>query len=199
MEMIVVSNPVPLKREPEIVNELFDQGLRIFHLRKPEYTEIEYRNLLKKIKPEHHQKIALHQYHSLADEFGIYRFHYPEKQRTERVIQPKLNGQIYSTSVHYLKDFTQDLSCFDYLLMGPVFDSISKTGYKAMNHKNHPNQLNNNTIKIYGIGGITPGNGLKTQEYGFYGAAIMGYLWQQKDPAGAYQLLKKEWNTADQL
>ncbi len=199
MEMIVVSNPVPFKREPEILNELFDHGLLVLHLRKPAYTEIKYRELLKEIKPEHRQKIALHQHHELAAEFGIHRFHYPEKQRKESVIQPKLNGQIYSTSVHYLEDFAQDLSGFDYVLMGPVFDSISKTKYKAMNHKNHPNQLNNNIIKIFGIGGITPGNGLKIQKYGFYGAAIMGYLWQQEDPVAVYHLLKKEWNTAGQL
>ncbi|PTT00171.1 hypothetical protein DBR11_10615 [Pedobacter sp. HMWF019] len=199
MEMIVVSNPVPFKREPEILNRLFDQGLLVLHLRKPAYTKMKYRELLKKIKSEHHQKIALHQYHELAVEFGIHRFHYPEKSRTESIIPPKLKGQVYSTSVHYLKDFDQDLSGFDYVLMGPVFDSISKTGYKEMDYKNHPNQLKNNNIKIYGIGGITPGNGLKTQKYGFYGVAIMGYLWQQKDPVATYRLIKKTWNTADQL
>lgn len=199
MEMVVVSNPVPLKGEPEILNRLFDLGLPVLHLRKPDYSEIKCRELIKKIKPEHHHKIAMHQHHELAADFEMHRFHYPEKWRRENSIPLKLKGQIYSTSIHSLKEFSEDLSIFEYVFMGPVFDSISKTGYKAIKNNQHPNNLNNNTVKVYGIGGITSCNGLKTKEYGFNGIAMMGYLWQQRDPVSTYQLLIKKWNTTDQL
>lgn len=199
MEVLVVSNPAPVKNEAEILNRLFENDLPVLHLRKPGYSVSECRDLLKRINVMYHDRIALHQHHYLSNEFGICRFHYPEKLRRETYTLVKTEDQICSTSCHNLKDIMEISSGFDYVMMGPVFDSISKIGYKAMNNKDHPKMLKNRMFNIIGLGGITPGNGLKALSYGFDGLALMGYLWQQKDPANTYRTMMEQWNMTDPL
>lgn len=65
---------------------------------------------------------------------------------------------------------------WDFLLLGPVFDSISKAGYKGRHFSNIPR----NAIAI---GGITPSNLEKLQQMGFYGAAMLGAIWQKPERA----------------
>ncbi|MGN6509625.1 MAG: thiamine phosphate synthase [Chitinophaga sp.] len=65
---------------------------------------------------------------------------------------------------------------WDFLLLGPVFDSISKAGYKGRHFSNLPR----NAIAI---GGITPSNLEKLQQMGFYGAAMLGAIWQKPERA----------------
>ena len=65
---------------------------------------------------------------------------------------------------------------WDFLLLGPVFDSISKAGYKGRHFSNIPR----NAIAI---GGITSSNLEKLQQMGFYGAAMLGAVWQKPERA----------------
>lgn len=65
---------------------------------------------------------------------------------------------------------------WDFLVLGPVFDSISKAGYKGRSFGHIPH----NAIAI---GGVTPSNLEKLQQMGFYGAAMLGAIWQQPEHA----------------
>jgi hypothetical protein len=61
---------------------------------------------------------------------------------------------------------------WDYLVLGPVFDSISKPGYTARQFDSIP-------PNAIGIGGIQPANAGKVKQMGFRGAALLGAIWQE--------------------
>lgn len=87
-----------------------------------------------------------------------------------------VNTSPHPESTHSRNTLPINPTDWDFLLLGPVFDSISKAGYKGRHFSNIPR----NAIAI---GGITPSNLEKLQQMGFYGAAMLGALWQKPERA----------------
>jgi thiamine-phosphate pyrophosphorylase len=191
--IIVISNPEPVDNEAGIINALFEEGMELFHLRKPGDKKDHVRALLKDIKPEHYSKIALHQHHEMANEYGITRLHYKKKERRnvkeEELIKYKAKKYILSTSVHSLRSYSKLLQYFDYTFLGPVFDSISKTGYMSGFWRDMGITDERGSIKMIAIGGISTNNIQKALDMGFDGVAVLGTIW--KDPAKAIDNFKK--------
>ena len=182
MKSIVVSNPDAMANEDEIVNSLFDEGLELFHLRKPTYDKKDIIALLNKINSKHHSKIALHQHHALAEQFEINRIHFTESERlkTTREDLRKLKEKCFtlSTSIHSLHDYQLLSDSFSYTFFGPVFESISKHGYKPLSNKMVSlAEIKNRKIKIIAIGGITADKIDKIEQANFDGVALLGAIW----------------------
>jgi thiamine-phosphate pyrophosphorylase len=180
---IIITNPTALKNEAELINTLFDNGLELLHVRKPEYSSQELVLLLQEINPIHYSKIALHSCHFLAKSFGINRLHYNEtsrKQLTDADFKEfKNDGLILSTSIHSVEDYNLLSDHFSYAFLSPVFDSISKADYEA---KQFDLSLRKKTsTKLIALGGITENNCTKAFEMGFDGVAMMGSVWNSED------------------
>lgn len=135
MKPIVISNPTPIENETTIVNQLFEDGLELFHIRKYNYSKSEVEDYINYINKKHHSRLVLNSYHELANQFNIKRLHFSEKDRlskTEQEFKQLVNdGFTLSTSVHSVEEFNTLSSYFSYAFLSPVFDSISKTDYKA--------------------------------------------------------------------
>lgn len=182
MKLIVVSNPDATANEDEIVNSLFDEGLKLFHLRKPDYNKKDLITLLNKINSKHHSKIALHQHHTLTEQFEINRIHFTESERLKTTSDDlrKLKEECFtlSTSIHSLRDYQLLSDSFSYTFFGPVFESISKQGYKPQSDKMVPlAEIKDRKIKIIAIGGITVDMIEKTEQASFDGVALHGAIW----------------------
>jgi thiamine-phosphate pyrophosphorylase len=194
--IIIISNPTSVKEEHVIINQLFDEGLEFFHLRKQEYSIREQCLLLERIDVKYRSKISLHQHHEIADMFGIERFHYPEEYRkrlNEVVInEHKEKKNLLSTSIHELKE-SENISHFDYVFFGPVFNSISKPNYNSTLKKDFKIPALRKT-KMIAIGGIDSQKIKKAKEYGFDGIAVLGNIWTEPEEAlNNFKSLKKEW------
>ena len=195
MELIVISSPTVLENEATFINQLFDEGLSIFHLRKPTYSEEEVTSLLHKIDSKHHSKIVLHQYFHLMELFSIKRIHFSEilrKEMHENEIQ-KWNEKkvILSTSVHTQSDFEKLDSCFSYAFVGPVFDSISKIDYKA-SKEGFDFSNYDGTIQPIALGGVSSTNVQQLANKGFRGVAVLGTIWNKpKDSLQNWKEMKK--------
>ncbi len=184
MKLVAISSPERIENEARYINKLFEEGLQVFHLRKANLNREEYVRIIADIQPVFHSRIALHDFHELTEDFDIQRLHYPEKLRLERSEFP--GDLIKSTSVHRLQELYQ-LKDFDYIFLGPVFDSISKPDYKAnLTIKQGFKKLDH--VEIYAIGGVDPNNIIKIKELGFDGAALLGTLW--KNPNQVVQTFK---------
>jgi len=202
MEVYVIAGPQPLPEEPYMINKLFGAGLEVLHLRKPGMGRKEFATLIKGIDAAWYDRIALHQHHELAAEFGIGRLHYPEQMRSGLHALSYPEGTIRSTSVHD-PDVLNALHGFDYTFFGPVFDSLSKPGHKA---KYRPAQLTaaldeyrlkQGNAKVIAIGGIGLCNVLHIAEMGFDGLALLGTVWNDPEQAVKnYSMIRKlimEW------
>jgi thiamine-phosphate pyrophosphorylase len=194
--LIVVSNPTVVANEAQLINTLFDEGLELFHLRKPTYLEDEIKFLLEGIQFRHLAKVVLHSHHELAAIFGINRLHYPEQKRSNsnnnECMQLNERGNILSTSIHDVKEIKMLSSCFNYAFFGPVFNSISKQGYDSIVPDDF--RIENNNVKIVAIGGISRENLISVKKMGFAGAAVLGTIWQSIYPIQEFKQLQKIWS-----
>src|SRR5688572_8497717 len=110
-QLIVISHPTMLPGEAAIIQQLFEEGLAVFHLRKPEATEPEIRQLLDAIPDVYHNCIAMHGFFHLMEEYDIHRWHFREEHRMstgeKALVQLKEKGYTLSTSVHDLQTLQQ--------------------------------------------------------------------------------------------
>ena len=187
MKLIVISNPTVFPDEPQLINALFEEGLEIFHVRKPGLSMKDTIDLLLQINPEHRSKLAMHEHHTIADKIGTKRIHFSEEKRlytTEHELkQWKSKQYVLSTSVHTVEDYQGLSGNFHYTFLGPVFDSISKPGYKASSTFQLPSLRQ---TQVIAIGGITPNKLRSVAEARFDGAALLGAIWQ--DPMRAIKI-----------
>jgi len=196
--LVVISNPTSIGGEATIINKLFDEGLEILHLRKPRVPIDEIKQLLQKIKLQYHHKISLHQHHEMAGDFDIKRLHFTEINRIETsnevLIKLKTANYILSTSIHQVQEYKNLANTIDYTFFGPVFNSISKTGYTAVTAKGFIFPVQANHSKVFAIGGIDAINILALKKMQFNGAAVLGSIWQNTgESILQFKALQKAW------
>ncbi|MBE9464602.1 thiamine phosphate synthase [Dyadobacter subterraneus] len=187
MKLLAISNPEFIPDEAEIINSLFREGLVCLHIRKPESNPADFRNLLSKVHADFLDRISIHQHHDLAGEFGIKRLHFTEKERksvsTEILENLKSGGFLLSTSIHDLSELKILSGLFSYTFFGPVFNSISKSGYQGVLSHDFFIEPEIKKIPIIGLGGINRRNLQQIENMNFDGAAILGTLWENPENA----------------
>lgn len=188
MELIVIAKPNFFKEECHLVNQLFDAGLSIFHLRKPAEDEAAHRKFMDGILPEYHPRIALHHFHVLASDYNIHRIHHPESFRKERDNEVWPADKIFSTSLHQLEEL-QQIYQYDYSFFGPVFNSLSKPGYQGVIPVNFRLEKQPVKPKIIALGGIGLAEIDQAKKMNFDGVALLGSIWN--NPSQALTTFKK--------
>ncbi|TKC59033.1 thiamine phosphate synthase [Pedobacter hiemivivus] len=184
MKLIVISDPVYFKDEAHLINQLFDAGMLLFHLRKEGFSRQAYAALIDGIDKRFHDRIALHQFHELVVDFpSLNRLHYPEWLRKETIVKGlpiAMGNYTHSTSIHHL-DELNDLTGFDYTFYGPVFNSISKPGYAGIANIDFVLPRHIHSPKIIALGGITAEKIDPVKQMGFDGFAVLGAIWTEKE------------------
>jgi thiamine-phosphate pyrophosphorylase len=185
--------------EASVINRLFDAGLPLLHIRKPESPLKEVALLLREIDPVHYPKIALHQHHDIAGDFGIGRLHYTEAARkalSGETLAKQRAEYIVSTSVHSLTDYQDLTEYFDYAFLSPVFNSISKPGYQAQAFHLKKSDKKPYTSLI-ALGGIDEHNCRKAYEMGYDGVAVLGAVWNTDNALSAFKAIHDKCPTTD--
>lgn len=185
--MIILSNPTTITNEIEIIHSLFEEGMELFHVRKPNSSEIEMAQFLHQIKMEFRKKIVLHNHHQIAEDFGINRIHLTEKSRKEiiksQLEEYKNTGFLFSTTTHSIEEFNALDNDFHYAFLSPVFPSISKENYYSkVDLFSEIRKRTNFNIQLVALGGIEFGNIKKTIELGFDQVALLGTIWNSNNP-----------------
>lgn len=178
--MIVITNPTPVENEINIIHSLFAEGLLLLHIRKPDYTEAETESFITKIGLEFKDRLVLHHHHKLAENSGIKRLHYPEKDRSHFTIT---DAHPKSTSVHAIESFNGLSETYQYAFLSPVYQSLSKPQYfPTVNVFQKLQKRTNYKTQLVALGGITPENIQQTLENGFDAVALLGSLWNSSNP-----------------
>lgn len=198
--LIVVSNPTPVRREAECFNRLFEAGLEVLHLRKPDTGEDVFNDLLKEIDPRYYAQLAWHHHHTVGEAWGMQRIHLTSVARQQTSIGQldrwKAAGRTISTSIHTQEEYTTLPSAIDYALLGPVFPSISKPGYQSASQLRAPARTPQAT-KVMAIGGIEPHRCQAVYDADFDGIAVLGSIWQQGDPVENFKQVQGAWDIHD--
>ncbi|AOW09122.1 thiamine phosphate synthase [Flavobacterium gilvum] len=194
--MIVITNPFSVKDEIDILHTLFEEGLELLHIRKPDFSEGEMKSFLSEIKSDWRQRLVLHSHHQLAEDFGINRIHFTEKNREinipNRFSKPVRSPFTASTSTHSIEDFNALDTFFDYAFLSPVFPSISKENYQSETDLFEAIKKRKNfKTKLIALGGIEANNLKYVLETGFNNVALLGTIWKTNKPIENFKLCQK--------
>ncbi len=186
--MILISHPTPLKGEADLLNNMFEAGLPVLHLRKPNSESADFERMLEGIQSDYYLQIALHQHHHLIEKYGLKRIHFTEKSRnetTQKVLDDCFKkGYKISTSVHSIQAYNALQVDFQYTFLSPVFDSISKENYPATSF-DMSKKDKTSPIKLIGLGGVNFDNYQQIFAKGYDDYAVLGSVWNSKNPLDA--------------
>ena len=164
MKLIVISPVSNVPSETETVTALFESGLEIFHIHKPNFSEQEIQKYIQQFPNKYHNRFFLH------SDF------------------PKF---------HSLKELEDCKEKYEYAFLSPIFDSISKAGYKSkFSHRLHGlSQIKSELISaiigknIISLGGIDEDKIETCRQLGFAGVAVLGAIWNNKNPVEKFKQL----------
>ena len=176
MRIIAITPPGIVCREVFIIKSLLQSGVSIVHLRKPEAGIGECRKLLAELDDEERGKIVIHDYPQLYEEFSLKGIHV-NKNITSL---PHGYKGLRTRSCHSFEEVKRYKDEYDYLFLSPIFDSISKIGYKSAFSKEQLLKASEEGIideKVVALGGITFDKIPFLEELGFGGAAMSGGIY----------------------
>lgn len=194
--LIVLTSEPEIPNEAMLLNQLFEAGLEVLHFRKPKMSYNEHCASLNQIEKQYHNRIVVHNFHELINEYALKGIHFQEQKRRAHIDNPshyfkELNmfGKTISSSFHE----PEELDCcefeFDYHFLSPVFSSISKKGYEGRGFKvNHIDKI------IIGMGGINAETIAETVALGYKGVAVLGGIWNGENPVKSFVELKEKYD-----
>jgi thiamine-phosphate pyrophosphorylase len=177
--MIVISNPQFISNEIAIINSLFNDGLEVLHLRKPEADVLEMSKFISQIDNRFHSQIMIHSHYELLNSFNLRGIHFTEKTKCRQDEFANVTCK-KSRTVHELADLNLVKPFIDYVFLSPLFPSVSKVGYsKCWNFEEIKREMAlKRNFKIVALGGITLENMEQIRELGFDDFALLGSIWE---------------------
>lgn len=185
MKLILISKPTFFVEEDKILTTLFEEGLEILHLRKPDTPPVYAERLLTLIPEKFRRRIVVHSNFYLKDEYKLKGIHL--NKRNPRPPE-NYSGHI-SCSCHTIEEVASRKGPCSYVFLSPIFDSISKNGYNSPFTLDQLKAASKSGIidkKVIALGGIDEENLPKIKDLGFGGVAVLGSLWEKFDPASDY-------------
>ena len=165
-------------REQERITAWLRSGqAEFFHIRKPQMMEAQLREYLSAFPADVRDRLTLHDFHHLADELQLGGVHLNSRNP---MLAEKMKGKRVSASCHSLEEFAQRKSECAYCFLSPVFDSLSKQGYRsaftpeALKTAFAEGRLNG---KAVALGGVTRDKLPLLEEIGFSSCASVGEMW----------------------
>ena len=176
MKIIAITVPKMIDEDAYLISNLLKMGIHSIHLRKPEATINECRQLLTKLTDAERAKIIIHDYPELYTEFSLKGIHI-NKNITS--LPDGYNG-FKTRSCHSFEEIERYKTEYDYLFLSPIFDSISKVGYKSGFTKEELLKASTSGIidhKVIALGGVTLDKLPYLKQLNFGGIAMIGGIY----------------------
>lgn len=193
--IVLIAPEKDIPNEIELLHQLFQEGLAYYHLRKPLKDYQGHCDYLNAIDTKYHNRIVVHFFHELINEYDLKGVHFQEQKRIDHIDNPgqyfkslDMYGKTISSSFHDPKVLEDCEFEFDYHLLSPVFSSISKQGYQGKGFN-----VNQSEKLIVGMGGITDKTVQQTLKLGFKGIGVLGGVWNMENPVESFVALKKHY------
>lgn len=209
MKLIVISSSDKKNEdEPAIVTQLFENGLKYFHLRKPGCTYKYLEEYIKRIPEKYRGQVVIHSHFSLVLKYKLKGIHFNRRKRKKswkrrfmtwyyRFRKPNIS---ITTSFHNLATLYDDDYQYDYVFLSPIFDSITKSGFQSAFTKNNLAQaMARSKHKIEAFGGVDIGKLDSCLDMKFDGVVLSGCLWQSQTPVENFKAIKHKLLEMDAL
>ena len=176
--IIVITLPEFFEGEAERITQFLEGNVDLIHIRKPGAKREQVEELLVKIPSKLRNRLILHDHFELALQYGLHGIHLNSRNGS---IPKGWKGAV-SRSCHSITELAEcKKESYDYISLSPIFDSISKEGYKSAFTREQLEEAQQKGIidnRVVALGGVTFEKiGLIT-EMGFGGAMILGDAWK---------------------
>lgn len=170
---IGITPPDIRRDEGESIVRLLDEKVDIMHLRKPCCSICEMEELIQSIPKEYASRIRLHDHFELCLKYGLRGVHI-----NSREFDVPSGVTCVSRSCHNIMelDIPAPPGCrLEYQTLSPIFDSISKPGYKAGFDLDELQSYIAGK-RVVALGGVTSDRFQELKRVGFIGVAMLGCL-----------------------
>ena len=192
--IIVITRPDFFEGEAEKIAQLLQSGRAdLIHIRKPplpladsarglELAELagleRLERLIQALPARLYSRLVLHDHHSLAIKYGLRGVHLNSRNPEP----PAGWSGAVSISCHTLSELSEcRRKPYAYMSLSPVFDSISKRGYRSAFSADDIAAARSQGLideRVMALGGITFDKITEIKEMGFGGAMILGDAWK---------------------
>ena len=115
MKLIILTPPDFFVEEDKIINSLFEEGLDLLHLRKPDSEPVYSERLLTLLPEEYHKQIVVHDHFYLKEEFNLKGIHLNSRNPKA----PEGYKGHLSRSLHSLDELRNERKDYDYVFLSP--------------------------------------------------------------------------------
>ena len=195
MRLIIISPPADIPDEVPMVCRILAQSSATLHLRKPGRGATELATYLNRIPVGLHHRVMVHDHPRLLDRFNLAGIHFSERLRRQ---EPELLRQLrqahpgchITSAFHRIEAVPGPGGMLDAILLSPIFDSISKKGYRAAFDRGDLKRFLRHTRNtVIALGGIDVNRIATAADLGFKGVAVLGAVWSKNDPEAAARQL----------
>ncbi len=180
MKLIIMTSPTYFVEEDKILETLFEEGMEMLHLNKPDSSPVYAERLLSLLPEEYHKKIVVHDNYYLKNEYGLAGIHLDE---ADAEVPQGYKGKI-SRTCRSLEELKSAKKQSKYVFLRDVFDSISDANGKASFSYDQLKEAAHRGLidkHVYALGGVRLENIKVLKELGFGGAVICNDLWTRFD------------------
>lgn len=176
MKLLLLSSPDFFVEEDKILTTLFEEGLDVLHLRKPNSEPVYCERLLTLLPQEHHKRIITNDHFYLKEEFDLKGIHLSRRNPT----MPLGYNGIVTRTCYSIEELAAVKKECKYVILRDIFDSKSNLNNKS---KYTYEQLREASRKglidkhVMAQTGITLENIKEIKNLGFGGAVVCSDIW----------------------
>lgn len=177
MKLVIQTQPTFFVEEDKILNALFDEGMEVLHIHKPNSEPIYYERLLSLLPNDCYDKIIVHQHYYLKQEFDLHGIHIDSPNEE----MPEGYRRHVTRSTNNISDLKEMKKKCDYVMLYSLFDSLHDDVTASLTIAQMEEARDRGLIDkhVYALGGMSLENIRMAKELGFGGICICGDLWNR--------------------
>ncbi|MBO5960241.1 MAG: thiamine phosphate synthase [Paludibacteraceae bacterium] len=179
MKIIAITTPTAMPEDVCLIQSLMDKGIDMLHLRKPNANIDACRKILDALTSEQRSKIIIHDYPELYYNYSLKGIHINKNIPS----LPDDYKGFKTRSCHSFDELAKYKNDYDYLFLSPIFDSISKNGYKSAYTDEDLHKASGLGIiddKVIALGGVTLDKIEYLRKLHFGGVAMIGGIYNMQ-------------------
>lgn len=178
MKLVILTQPKFFVEEDKIISALFDEGLDMLHLQKPNSEPVYCERLLSLLPNDCYNKIRVHEHYYLKQEFDLKGVHI---NNPDAPVPDDFKRNV-TRSTYRISDLKEMKKKSDYVCLHSLFDSLHNEDEKASLTIQEMEEARNKGLidkHVYAMGGMSIENIHVAKELGFGGVCICGDLWNR--------------------
>lgn len=177
MKLVIMTQPTYFVEEDKILSALFEEGMDMLHINKPDSEPVYAERLLTLLPKNRYDRISVHQHYYLRKEYDLRGIHI---DNPASAVPDGIRRHVTRSTdnIDQLKEMKKQC---DYVMLHSLFDSLHD-GVKASLTLSEMEEARRRGLidkKVYALGGMSLESIQIAKDLGFGGVVICGDLWNR--------------------